>query len=98
MNVVPMTPITNVKVLHGVSLDSSYTDTLDFSSVSAQSNYFSSKAKHNFTNLAPVRLQNAIGLPVNADTLYDCNYIMFQNAKCGSKRIYACIIDITLIY
>lgn len=97
MNVVPMTPITNVKVLRGVPLDSSYTDTLDFSSVSAQSNYFSGKAKHNFTNLAPVRLQNAIRLPVNADALYDCNYIMFQNANFGSKWFYAFITEIKFI-
>lgn len=92
-----MTPITAVKVLRNVPLDSSYTDTLDFSSVSAQTTYFTGKAKYNFNNLTPVKLQNALRLPVNADSLYDCNYVMFQNANFGSKWFYAFITEIKFI-
>ena len=97
MNVVPMTPITSVKVCRNVPLDSTYKDTLDFSSVSAQVEYFTGKAKHTFTNLTPVRLQNALRLPVTADSLYDCNYIMFQNANFGNKWFYAFITSIDFV-
>lgn len=94
MNVVPMSPITSVKVLRNIPLDSTYTDTLDFTSVSAQTGYFVSKTSYAFDNLTPVRMQNAIRLPVEADKLYDCNYIMFQNANFGAKWFYAFISEI----
>lgn len=91
MEVVPTTPLTNVKVLSNVPLDSSYTDTLDFASVSAQTTYFNSKVKYSYTNLTPVRLQNTIRLPIGADALFDCNYLMFQNGNLGNKWLYAFI-------
>ena len=97
MNVVPMTPITSVKVCQNVPLDSTYKDTLDFFNAIAQAAYFTSKAKYTFTKLAPVRLQNALRLPVNADNLYDCNYVMFQNANFAEKWFYAFIKDIHFI-
>lgn len=97
MNVVPMTPITSVKICRNVPLDSTYKDTLDFASVSAQTSYFSGKAKQTFTNLTPVRLQNALRLPVNADSVYDCNYIMFQNANFNQKWFYAFITKINFV-
>lgn len=97
MNVVPLTPITAVKVLRNVPLDSSYKDTLDFSGVSAQIAYFTSKAKFSWNNLTPVRLQNALRLPENADNLYDCNYLMFQNSNFGTKWFYAFITSIEYV-
>lgn len=97
MNVVPMTPITTVKVLRNVPLDSTYTDTLTFGSTSAQIAYFNGKTKYTFNNLGPVRLQNAIRLPTVADNLFDCNYIMFQNSNFGSKWFYAFITSIDFI-
>lgn len=97
MNVVPMTPITSVKVLQNVPLDNTYKDTLKFSSVSNQLSYFTGKAKFTFTNLTPVKLQNAIRIPVPADKLYDCNYLMFQNANFGTKWFYAFVSKIDYI-
>lgn len=97
MDVNPMTPITSVKVLKSVPLDKSYKDTLDFSSVSSQIDYFSSKTKYTFTNLTPIRLQNAIRLPITADKLYECNYLMFQNANFSNKWFYAFITEIKFI-
>ena len=97
MNVVPMTPITSVKVCQNVPLDSTYKDTINFMSATAQVAYFTGKAKYTFTNLTPVRLQNTLRLPVTADNLYDCNYIMFQNANFADKWFYAFIKDIHFI-
>lgn len=97
MNVNPMTPITSVKILRNVPLDKSYSDTLDFSDVSSQISYFTGKAKFTFTELSPVRLQNELRLPVTADSVYDCNYIMFQNANFGTKWFYAFINEINFV-
>lgn len=97
MNVVPMTPITSVKVLSNVPLDNSYRDTLYFTSVSQQTNYFVGKQKFTFNNLTPVKMQNKIRLPITADKLYDCNYIMFQNSNFGVKWFYAFISKIDYI-
>lgn len=97
MDVTPLTPITSIKILKNVPLDRTYKDTLDFSSVSSQISYFTSKTKYTFTDLSPIRLQNSIRLPVVADNLFDCNYIMFQNANFGTKWFYAFITDIQFV-
>lgn len=94
MNVVPMTPITNLRLCSNVPLDNRYTDTLDFSSVSAQAAYFSSKAVRTYNNFGPITMQNKIRVPLNADAIYNCNYIMFNNANFGSKWFYAFITGI----
>ena len=100
MIITPITPITAVKVLRGVPLDSTYTDTFGkgfFPNVSAQVAYFTRKAKYTFTDLTPVRMQNMLRLPIVADDLFDCNYIMFQNANFGQKWFYAFIDEINYI-
>lgn len=97
MNVNPLTILTSVTVCKNVPLDNTYRDTMDFSSVSQQYTYFMTKAKHTFTELAPVRMQNAIRLPCNADNLYDCNYLIFQNANFSQKYFYAFIKEIRFI-
>lgn len=97
MEITPISPITNLRVLKGVPLDSSYTDTMTFSSKSAQTTYFTSKAKFSWSNLTPVRVNNVIRIPANQDSLFDCNYIMFQNTNFGNKWIYAFIKNFTYI-
>jgi hypothetical protein len=97
MDVTPMTPITSVKILKNVPLDKTYKDTLDFSSVSSQVSFFTAKAKYTFTDLTPIRMQNSIRVPIVADNLYDCNYIMFQNANFGTKWFYAFITSIQFV-
>lgn len=91
-------PNTVVRVLQGVPLDSSYSDTLEFfSGVSEQAAFFQSKTKYTYTNVMPVRMQNTIRVPQVADNLYNCNYIMFQNQNFGSKWFYAFIDEIKFI-
>ena len=97
MNVVPMTPLTTVKVLKNVPLDLSNTDTLKFSSVSEQIIYFNGKVEYTFTNCTPVKLQNKIRIPKPADKLYNCNYIMFQNQNFENRWFYAFITSIDFV-
>lgn len=99
-------PNTVVKILHNVPLDDTYTDTRWFSSVGEQTGFFNGKAKYTFTDLTYQRVNNGIAqprvaltcrVPMIADNLYDCNYMMFQNTNYGSKWFYAFIKQVNYI-
>lgn len=99
-------PNTVVKVLRNVPLDDTYTDTRWFSSAGEQTGFFSGKAKYTFTDLTYQRVNNGIAqprvaltcrVPMIADNLYDCNYLMFQNTNYGSKWFYAFIKQVNYI-
>lgn len=90
-------PITKLYVCHNVPLDNTYGDTMDFSSATTQNAYFANKAKYTFSNFGPVRMEKGIRIPRNADDLYDCNYIAFQNANFGTKWFYAFITKIEYV-
>lgn len=92
-----LNPITQVSVLSGIPLDTTYKDTLSFTSASAQAAYFLGKAKETFNNVQPVRTPNAIALPKNQSCFLDCNYLMFQNPNFSNKWFYAFITDITWV-
>lgn len=97
MPITVLTPINQCYVLANVPLDNTYRDTMDFADASAQSAYFISKSKYKFDNLTPIRLQNSIRLPIVADDLYLCNYIMFKNRNHGNKWFYAFITKVDYI-
>lgn len=97
MNVVPMSPLTNVKVLSGIPFNSNYKDTLFFNSVSEQTTYFAGKSLYSFNDLTPIRMQNKIRIPKPADSIYSCNYVMFQNANFKNKWFYAFITGIDYV-
>ena len=91
-------PQTNIKILKGVPLDSSYTHTIVFSSKSAQSSYFSGKVKHNLTNQTYQRVKRGYArVGIAAESLYDCNYIMWQNTAFGTKWFYAFITSVEYV-
>lgn len=99
-------PNTVIKILKDVPLDASYTDVLDFASETAQNQYFSSKSKYAFNNVSYQRVNYSVDsarppltctVPMNADNLYDCNYIMFQNANYGTKWFYAYIVNVGFV-
>lgn len=97
MDVVPQSPLTTVKILRGIPIDSDYRNTLTFSNTTTQYNYFNSKAKFTLTELSPVKIQNEIRVDITADKLFDCNYIMFQNANFSNKWMYAFIKEIEFV-
>lgn len=84
-------PQTNIKLLANVPLDNTYKDTLTFGSLGAQSSYFSGKAKYSFSSCRYQRETGQMYVEVNAEDVFDCNYIMFQNNNFGSKWFYAFI-------
>lgn len=95
-------PSTTVRICQSIPLDNTYTDTILFTSKSAQESYFASKTKKTYSGLTYQRLASnsstwAIFLEDVADYFYDCNYLCFQNGGFGNKWLYAFISDILYI-
>lgn len=91
-------PNTNIKILKGVPIDSTYQDTIFFTSKSKQTEYFSSLTKYNLTEQSYQRVKRGyIRVAINSENLYDCNYLMFQNASFGAKWFYAFIKSVEYI-
>ena len=85
-------PKTNIRLLKDVPLDTTYDHTIYFYSESEQYNYFVGLQKYNLTNYTYQRVKRGVArVGINADNLYDCNYMMFQNSAYGTKWFYAFI-------
>lgn len=81
-----------VRVLHNVPLDTTYDHTIYFANATAQTNYFQSLTKFTFPNVSYQRVRRGwMRIEKNAEDLYDCNYVMFQNSSFGTKWFYAYI-------
>lgn len=91
-------PQTNIKILQNVPLDTTYGHTIYFSSASAQQTYFAGKQKYNLDSYTYQRVNKGIArVGIKADSLYDCNYMMFQNTAYGSKWFYAFITSVEFV-
>ena len=91
-------PNSTIKILRNVPLDNTYEHTIYFASHSAQSSYFSGLAKYTFEAQSYQRVKRGyIRVATNAENLYDCNYLMFQNSAFGSKWFYAFIKSVEYI-
>lgn len=91
-------PQTNIRILQNVPLDTTYEHTIYFSSASAQQSYFAGKQKYNLGNYTYQRVNKGVArVGIKADSLYDCNYMMFQNTAYGSKWFYAFITSVEFV-
>lgn len=93
-----ITPQGKLYICKDVPLDPTYQHTLFWGGAGQQVGYFQGKAKYaesDFTYLRKERPSIKVEHP--ADKLYDCNYIMFQNAGFGTKWFYAFITGIEYI-
>lgn len=87
-----------VKILRNVGWHSDLKHTRLFPNESAQLTYMNSRVKHTFTNnFTYIREQKVLRVPINAEQLYDCNYLMFMNVGFGSKWFYAFITDMKFV-
>lgn len=88
-------PGTSIYVLKNVPLDSTYEHTLywtDAQGKTAQFNYFNDFVKYRFLNQTYQRVEKGwCMVDAPADNLYDCNYLIFQNATYGDKYFYCFI-------
>ena len=94
-------PQSEVRLLKDVPFDTNYRHTILFNSLVAQMNYMQSKTAFTYLKFTYLRHGETSGyqikLPVCAENIYDCNYIMFQNAGFGTKWFFAFITDILYI-
>lgn len=85
-------PQTSIRILKNVPLDSEYRHTIYWADASAQSAYFTSMTKYPLTAQSYQRVKRGYArVGIAAESLYDCNYIMFQNTAFGHKWFYAFI-------
>lgn len=94
------TPNTIVNILKGIELDRDLENTYRFASLSAQQNFFSApkRVKFQLENLQYLRTgENSIKVEIDTASLYDCNYLMFQNTgyrdATGRTRWFYAFID-----
>ena len=88
-------PNSIIKICKGVPFDNSYNDSMYFESKEQQYNYFNSKVKHTMNKASYTRVNGGnVRFNLVADSLYDCNYLMFQNTSYGNKWFYAFITEV----
>ena len=93
-------PNSIIKLCSGVPIDSSYKDTIYFESRSAQKTYFESKVSKTMDKASFQRIngqQGVVRMSANAESIYNCNYMMFQNTNYASKWFYAFITNIEYV-
>lgn len=88
-----VSPNSEVRLLQGVNLDNSYTNTLYFASIEEQSNFFDSKAKYRGIKYTYLREKESIRVNKNIKELLPCNYLMFRNTSFENKWFYGFIIE-----
>jgi len=72
----------NIRILRDIPWRSDYKHTRYFSSVQEQTNWFLSKTPKTVisqANFVKIEGKNSVQLPYHIDTLWDINYMMFQN-------------------
>lgn len=85
-------PNTVIKILHNVPLDNTYEHTIYFEDEALRQVYFNTKVKYTLNKQSYQRLQRGfMRVDIQAENLYDCNYLMYQNTAFGSKWFYAFI-------
>jgi hypothetical protein len=97
-----MTPATLIRILRNVPLDNTYRDTLTWAGATtsiqkaAQAAYFNGKAKYTYPGDAFTyqKVEKRIRIDQNAEDLWDCNYVMFQNSNFGTRWFYAFITNV----
>lgn len=84
-------PNMQLYICKGIPTDKTYNHVLRFQSDSSRFAYFTSKSVLHLTNYTYQRLEHYLSVGVNAETIEQCNYIIFQNADFSDKWYYAFI-------
>lgn len=95
-------PNSTIYLLRNVPLDNTYTDTMWFENASSQWTHFKTRVDTDgglvFERNTYQRVnRNSCRLQVNADAIYNYNYMMFRNTNYGNKWFYAFITSIDWI-
>lgn len=92
-------PNTNIRLIKNCPLDKSQENTIYFSSLAAQTTYFTSTLNGLlFQNNTYQRVnKNKLRVAINAEAIYNYNYLAFQNYSFGDRWFYAFIDKIEYI-
>ena len=93
-------PNTTIKLYKNVPCDSEYINTLFFANRTAQNNYFHGTAnvvqtleRQSYTRQS----RNSIRIQGNISSIFQCNYMAFQNTSFMSKWFYCFVTDVEYI-
>lgn len=89
--VIPMSPDTDIYLCKVNGLDNTYKDTIDFSNLTEQLSFFTSKSAVQILDAAPVRFEQRIRIPRPADSIITCNYLIFRNNNFQGHYFFAFI-------
>ena len=81
------TPNTNLRLL-STPLESDYSNTLYFANITAQTLYFTGKTVKVISDFNYIKKDNSIAINEHIDSLYNCNYVMYQNSNFTNKWFY----------
>lgn len=85
-------------LLKGCPLDNTYTHTIWFKDKTAQFDYFYGLKKYEYSEQSYQRYnRGTVRVRALTASLYDCNYIMFQNTAYDNKWFYAFILGVEYI-
>ena len=87
------TPQSKIYLLN-VPMSADQKNQIDFTSAGAQSAYFAGRAIAAYTDFTYQRKDNIVRVPVEADAIWNCNYVMYQNSNFTGKWFYAFVTEI----
>lgn len=91
-------PNSTIQIMRGVPLTTGYRDTLYFASAAAQESWFTAKVVYTFNSQSYQRVnKNTCRVEINAESIYNCNYMRFKNTAFGSKWFYAFITSVEYV-
>ena len=90
------TPNTIVK-LCSVPFDRSQSNQVRFTTTALQTAYFASVVTHSYTDFTYQRKDSVIKVPAHIDSLWDSNYVMYNNLHFTNQYFYAFIIRMEYI-
>lgn len=83
-------PKTRVRLFSGIPIDPTYQNVLKFNSTEEQTEYFNGRTiVKEFTDFNYMDETRELRVRANMETLYNVNYIAYQNATFGDKWFYA---------
>jgi hypothetical protein len=85
------TPSTIVR-LCSVPIDITQKNQVRFASVANQTGYFAGTAKHSYTDFTYQRKDSSMLVPAQIDSLWDSNYVMYDNVNYTGRWFYAFIV------
>lgn len=92
-------PNTTIRIIKNCPLDIDYANTIYFTSVAQQTTFFTVTLDgYTLQSNTYQRVEKGkMRIAMNAEALYNCNYLAFQNASFGNKWFYAFITGVEYV-